>query len=78
MKTTIELPDALMVELKVAAARRRCSLRQLFERALRRELAAVDSRQRPPVPWTTDSGGLAPGLDVANREAMYEWIGRRR
>jgi hypothetical protein len=38
MKTTLELPDALLIEAKSAAARRRTTLRALMESALRREL----------------------------------------
>jgi len=38
MKTTLELPDALLIEAKTAAARRRTTLRALVESALRREL----------------------------------------
>lgn len=79
MKATVELPDDLMVEVKVAAARRRCSLRQLFETALRREIqggAASPRRPGRPFAWTTSAGGLAPGFDVADREAMYAWLRR--
>jgi hypothetical protein len=38
MKTTLELPDELLIEAKTAAARRRTTLRALVESALRREL----------------------------------------
>ncbi len=39
MKTTLDLPDDLLVEAKSTAARRRTTLRALVEHALRRELA---------------------------------------
>jgi len=38
MKTTLELPDELMIEAKTVAARRRTTLKALFEHALRREI----------------------------------------
>lgn len=38
MKTTLELPDELLIEAKAAAARRRTTLKALFTRALEREL----------------------------------------
>ena len=38
MKTTLDLPDALLIEAKSAAARRRTTLRALVESALRREI----------------------------------------
>ena len=38
MKTTVELPDDLLIEAKATAARRRITLRELFTRALERDL----------------------------------------
>lgn len=38
MKTTVELPDELLIEAKAMAARRRTTLRAILEHALRREL----------------------------------------
>lgn len=38
MKTTLELPDALLAEAKSMALRRRTTLKALFTRALEREL----------------------------------------
>ena len=39
MKTTLDLDDALLIEAKAVAARRRTTLRAMVEHALRRELA---------------------------------------
>ena len=39
MKTTLDLPDDLLIEAKSAAARRRTTLKAIVEHALRRELA---------------------------------------
>lgn len=41
MKTTLELPDSLLMEAKAVASRRRTTLRALMEHALRREIAPV-------------------------------------
>lgn len=38
MKTTIELPDELFREAKIAAARRKLTLKTLFTEALRKEI----------------------------------------
>lgn len=38
MKTTLDLPDDLLIEAKTLAARRRTTLRAVVETALRREL----------------------------------------
>lgn len=39
MKTTLDLPDDLLIEAKMMAARRRTTLKAIVESALRRELA---------------------------------------
>ncbi|MCW1922390.1 hypothetical protein OKA05_07480 [Luteolibacter arcticus] len=41
MKTTLELPDELLTEAKATAARRRITLKELFTRALEKELRPV-------------------------------------
>lgn len=38
MKTTLDLPDDLLIEAKIVAARRRTTLREIFTRALRHEI----------------------------------------
>ena len=38
MKTTLELPDDLMMEAKAIAIKRRTTLKAMFEHALRREI----------------------------------------
>ncbi len=39
MKTTLELPDNLLLEAKAVAARRRTTFKAMIEHALRREIA---------------------------------------
>ncbi len=76
MKTTIELPDELLIEAKKRAAETRSTLKEIIERALRRELAASPKRPKPtrPFTWTVVDGGLPPDLDVSDRRKMYEWF----
>ena len=79
MKTTIELPDDLMVAAKKRAAEARSTLRELVERGLRRELQGrrgVKRSTRTAIRWVTVEGGLPPGLDLADRAAMSEWLQR--
>lgn len=80
MKTTVELPDDLVIEVKKAAAERRTTIRDLVERGLRRELAAgaPRPRERKRIRWVTVDGGLPPSLDVGDRAAMSDWIARER
>lgn len=40
MKTTLDLPDELLIEAKATAVRRRTTLRSIVEHALRREIGA--------------------------------------
>jgi hypothetical protein len=77
MKTTIELPDELRIAARRRAAELRCSLRALIERGLRRELSAPPDRRRGrrrKIRRVTVPGGLPPGLDVADRTAVHEWL----
>jgi len=79
MKTTIELPDDLMVAAKKRAAEARSTLRVLVERGLRRELQGgrrVTSTPRAAIRWVTVDGGLPPDLDVSDRAAMSDRLRR--
>ncbi len=80
MKTTVELPDELLIEAKKMAAELRRPLRTLVEAGLRKELRELtDAHQRTqPIRWHTFSGGLPPGLDLRDREQTTEWIMRQR
>jgi hypothetical protein len=79
MKTTIDLPDELLIEAKKKAAEQRRPLRSIVEEGLRMVL-----RKPPTIPrkrqvrLITVKGGLPRGLDLSNREAMYEWFDKRR
>ncbi len=80
MKTTIELPEDLLVAAKKRAADERSSLKEIFERGLRRELTR-GRLQRPAarrrIRWITVAGGLPPGIDPADRERMHDALARR-
>jgi hypothetical protein len=79
MKTTIELPDELLIAAKKRAAELRCTLRTLIERGLRHELLARTNARpkRRAIRWVTVRGGLPPGLDVRDRAAMHDWLNGR-
>ncbi len=69
MKTTLNISDVTMLEVKREAARRRQTMSELVEAALR---AIVEPQQRavdlPPLPEFA-GGGLR--VNVANRDALY-------
>jgi len=80
VKTTIDLPDELLIAAKKRAAELRCSLRTLVERGLRHELASGGPsrpRRKRVIRWVTVRGGLPPGLNLSDRAAMHDWITRR-
>ncbi len=79
MKTTIDLPDDLLIAAKKRAAETRTTLRAIFERGLRRELAGPGTGDHTPkkrnrIRWVTVPGELHPDLDLRSRAAMYEWL----
>lgn len=80
MKTTVELPDELLMAVKKRAAETRTTMKSILERGLRRELGAPLRRRspsgRPKVRWVTVAGPLARGLDPADREKMHEYLRR--
>jgi hypothetical protein len=75
MKTTVELPDELLIEAKKHAAEHRTTLRALLESGLRHTLsspAGTPKPKRPAIRWVTVPGGLPKGMEVADRAKMIE------
>ncbi|CAN5444643.1 hypothetical protein BH23ACI1_BH23ACI1_27300 [soil metagenome] len=80
MKTTIDLPDELLMAAKKRAVEERRPLRDLLMRSLRAELQAPDRgrrRARAKITWVTVKGGLPTGVDVKDRDAMHDSLRRR-
>lgn len=52
MRTTLDLPDDLLAQAKIAAVERGCTLRALFAQALERELRqpALEPQTPPELP----------------------------
>ena len=73
MKTTLNISDATMRELKREAARRRQTMSELVEAALRNLIEPVKKQAPlPPLPEFS-SGGLR--VNVADRDALYTVMG---
>jgi ribbon-helix-helix CopG family protein len=69
MKTTLNIDDTVMAQLKREAARQGRTMSELVETALRGLFRAQRSAQKlPPLP--TFHGGRER-VDVADREALY-------
>lgn len=73
MKTTLNIDDGVMRQLKAAAAQRQTTMSALVEAGLRRFLAEPahnDLMQQPHTPLPTwRSGGFR--VDIADRDALY-------
>ena len=77
MKTTVDLPDELLIEAKKQAAEERITLREIITHALRRELEErkrPQRRKRRKIRFVTAPGSLPEDLDLSSREKMWEWI----
>ena len=76
MKTTVELPDSLLIEAKKKAAELRRPLKSQIEEGLRNELQQLNSpkpKKKKADNWdkvTVQSG--CP--DISSREKMAEWL----
>ena len=70
MKTTLNIDDTVMAQLKHEAARQKRTMSELVETALRGLFRSQKQRQEvPPLP-TFHSGGTL--VDVADRDALYQ------
>jgi Arc/MetJ family transcription regulator len=70
MKTTLNIDDSVMADLRKEAARRGCTMSELVESALRLLLRSPKERRALPSLPKFKSGGAL--VDVADREALYQ------
>jgi hypothetical protein len=78
MKTTVDVPDDLLIQAKKRAAELRQPLRALIADGLRLRLAQVKKGRRKPrkLRFVTVAGGLPHGLDLRDRAKMHDWLKR--
>ena len=70
MKTTLNIDDTVMAQLRREAARQGRTMSDLVETALRLLFQSRRSREKlPPLPTFKSGGAL---VDVADREALYQ------
>jgi hypothetical protein len=80
MKTTIELPDDLLIAAKKRAAELRRPLRALVEEGLRARLARSEKgRAIKPrrIRWVLVKGAVPPDLNLTDRAKMHDWMRSR-
>jgi len=74
MKTTFDIPDALMIRAKKRAVELRRPLRELVIEGLEARLDEKPSQQvakkKPVIRWVVSAGGVPPGINLANREEL--------
>ncbi len=70
MKTTLNVDDTVMAQLKREAARQGRTMSELVETALRLFLQSPRKRgELPPLPAYRSGGAL---IDIADRDALYQ------
>ncbi len=70
MKTTLNIDDSVMAQLKHEAARQGRTMSELVETALRMLFRSAKKRgELPPLPAFRSGGTL---VDIADRQALYE------
>ena len=74
MRTTVRLPDNLMLELKQEAQRRGGTVTALLEEGARQVLAqkADEHEMKLHRIPTFSSGGLLPGVDINNNAKLLD------
>lgn len=73
MRTTVDIEDALLRAAKKRAAEEGRTLTSVIEDALRRELAPQPRAAKPfRLRLLTKKGRILPGVDLADRDALYE------
>jgi hypothetical protein len=70
MKTTLNIDDRVMADLKREAARQGRTMSELVESALRLLLRSQRKRQKITTLPTFHSGGAL--VDIADRDALYQ------
>jgi hypothetical protein len=77
MRTTVDLPEDLLVEAKQRAAREGRTLSAVVADAVRSGFARAAVAERAAVDLPTfDGGGLQPGIDLDDTAALLEVMER--
>ena len=72
MRTTLDIDDHLYRAAKVKAAKEGKTLTRVVEEALR-EYVAPNGPSKPfKLRWVTERGQLLPGVNIDDRDSLYE------
>jgi hypothetical protein len=72
VRTTLDIADEILRQAKKRAADERVPLRKLVEDALRSYLSGRRARRAYRLKWTTERGGLRPGVDLDDRKRLLD------
>ena len=79
MRTTLNIDDELMKRVKEKAAETGKTITEIVENALSKEVAGVaGTRPGFTLRWVAAEGPPAPGVDLADRDSLYETMERGR
>jgi hypothetical protein len=77
VRTTVNIDDQLLRELKITAAREDRTIGSVLDDALRAHLESDAVRPRVRKPWPTfvpSRPGLRPGVDLEDRHAIMDLL----
>lgn len=76
MKTTIDIPDALLIRAKKRAVELRRPLRELVIEGLKARLgdktALSSSPKKRSIRWVVVQGGVPPAIELSDRTSMQK------
>jgi hypothetical protein len=78
LSATIVISDELFRQAKKKAADARVSLRHVIEAALRKYLGGRPSPGRYRLRWTPERGRLLPGVNLDDRDALFDLMDGRK
>lgn len=78
MRTTIDIADELLRQAKRRAADEGKPLRAVIEAALQAYLSRRDRTSGYGLTWRTEKGRLLPGVDLDDRDKLFDLMDGRR
>ena len=72
LRTTIDISDELLRRAKKRAADATAPLREVVEAALRAYLGRRAARGGYKLRWRTEKGRILPGVNLDDRDALFE------
>jgi hypothetical protein len=78
MRTTLDIADEVLRLARKRAADERMTLRELVETALRSYLSGRPGRSGYRLRWRSEKGRLRPGVNLDDRQALWDLMEGRK